>query len=163
MKTEKTEKELEQEQADLVSKAETIVEPSTRGREFSSRSEIKSFLTKVLNEKWFKKKYPWIDSFRLRDARDDNKAFGWRKRRRCYLIVPPWARYEMAVLHLLANGITLDSGGPEFCETFLHLLGRIVDKEAEQDLRKWFRKLGVKYHPPREVEPQCDGVGLPVI
>lgn len=134
---------------------------SGRSGPIMSPEEVKAYAYRVYLSDW------WADQGFERQAGrplsflfPDKGESAWARRGRLQLSFPPWSRRPFVILHELAHLATppisweneseaTRSHGPEFARIFLLMVSHWLGPEAAIELRRGFKKCGVKVAPRR--------------
>lgn len=119
--------------------------------EIMTLQEIESWVEKIMTSKWFESNYPGVNQIipAIRDGRGSRRAAANTRRMR----FPIWTRFELMVLHELAHVVCahiyrpyeIRMHGRAYCAVYLNLVKRWIGKPAHDELKKSFKKHGVKY------------------
>lgn len=101
-----------------------------------------SFVGLILSQKWFR------DNFELYKI-DIHDGYGHThaKADRNEIVLPPWARSKLTILHELAHSCQtrLPHHGKQFCFIYLKLIKRYMGKRSYYKLIEYFESHNVKY------------------
>jgi putative metallohydrolase (TIGR04338 family) len=154
---------IEPDQTQAVYISESMLLPSTKGRHFSSMTDVEIWLQSVIDSAWFRKRFPESGEIKLLDGRGNKHAYCQQRDDAWHIPLPREYRYQLAVLHELAHVVAPGNHGREFCSAYLLLVRRFLGAEAARDLRMEFVGGKVKHRRWREPEPwPCDELGTPL-
>lgn len=72
-----------------------------------------------------------------------------------HLVLPPWARSPVVILHEMAHSATRTGcHNWPFAAAFLVLVKEFLGEDQEQILKQSFKSHGVRYAPPRQISPE---------
>jgi putative metallohydrolase (TIGR04338 family) len=136
----------EKDQSHLAYSAESFVEESSLGQQYSSLDEACEWVQTILDTRWFASRFPHVRQIILHDGRGCQRAACWRDRDGLYHIaLPRWYRCQLRILHELAHAAGSLSHDREFCRSFLLLVRRFISTPAREDLKMQFMLEGVLY------------------
>lgn len=150
-------------QRSKVYKSERCLDSFNGGERYEKVADIERYLKKVVKQKWFQKRWPWVRFVQVLPGQGRSSACGgvaWH--RQPYMKLPKWARTKLVIMHELAHGLTSRHAahGREFCAVYLQLVHHYIGKEEAMLLKAAFRKNRVKYTQartsPQQVELTCD-------
>ena len=129
--------------------AEEFLLPEQQGREVRTCKEIYEWLSEIFASRWFKSRYRLRESFVVHDGRGTAWARGWLDEEGvCHVSIPRSLRRQLFVLHELTHALGFYGHDGAFCATYLALTRRFMGREAAEDLKFYFRMMGVKSRRP---------------
>ena len=123
-----------------------------KGMEFEDLSACQVYVDKVVNSRWWTRRYPHCRNVIVSPKRGGT-AYGmppqtWARPVTGEILLPPWAMNERVIIHELSHcaaPMTIAWHGREYCAIFLEMITRWMGKEAGTELRNGFKKYKAKY------------------
>lgn len=133
--------------------AESVL-PDVWTNVFGSNEDAQKWVDNLLATRWWRSRWR-VSQITVGVGRNLNgKSYGWSA-----ITLSPAARNPAVALHEIAHqvspeGSDIASHGPEFCATFLFLVGHVMGADHSRALEQAFIEQGVRYRVAAGVVPR---------
>lgn len=117
-------------------------------------SEAESYVNNLCQNQWTEQTFGVI-----RPKVNPGKRYRTARGSPTIVILPRWARNPHTIIHEVCHGLTrklfgAESSwhGREYCWVYVKMVERFLGKANANDLKKAFKKVGVKYSLPRHIK-----------
>jgi len=109
--------------------------------------EIEEYCLKLIDLKWFQKRWPQVKGVNLGDGRSRRSACAVLNGKEAKMTFPVYTRYKIMVLHELSHACDMSNAGwhgRPFCRIYLELIRHELGDAAWRVMKECFKQKKVK-------------------